>query len=144
MLYNTDNKKIRGGETYMTLVRYERPFGLLRDFFGEGFAAPVMKTDIKETEDSYIVEAEMPGVKKENVELVCEKGVLTIMAKANEEKTEEKDGYIRRERFPGGMTRRFELQDIDEEKISAKMDNGVLYITLPKKASEQEKRIEIE
>lgn len=127
----------------MTLVRYERPFGLLGNFFGD-FAAPTMKTDIKETEDAYIVEAEMPGVKKENVELVCEKGVLTITAKANEEKTEEKQGYIRKERISGEMTRRFEIEDIDEEKISAKMEDGILTVTLPKSAESQEKRIAIE
>lgn len=127
----------------MTLVRYERPFGLLGNFFGD-FAAPTMKTDIKETEDAYIVEAEMPGVKKENVELVCEKGVLTITAKANGEKTEEKQGYIRKERISGEMTRRFEIEDIDEEKISAKMEDGILTVTLPKSAESQEKRIAIE
>jgi HSP20 family protein len=129
----------------MTLVRYERPFGMLRDFFGEGWLAPAMKTDIKETENAYVVEAEMPGVKKENVELVCEDGVLTISAKANEEKTEEKEGYIRRERVSGEMTRRFELENIDEENISAKMEDGVLFVTLPKKAPEKnEKKIAIE
>ncbi len=127
----------------MTLVRYERPFGLLGNFFGD-FAVPVMKTDIKETEDAYIVEAEMPGVKKENVELVCEKGVLTITAKANEEKTEEKEGYIRKERSSSAMTRRFEIEDIDEEKISAKMEDGILTVMLPKSAESKEKRIAIE
>jgi HSP20 family protein len=129
----------------MTLVRYERPFGLLRDFLGEDFFAPAMKTDIKETEGAYVVEAEMPGVKKENVELICENGILTIRAKANEEKTEERKGYVRRERVTGEMIRRFELNDIDEEKISAKMEDGILYVTLPKKAPEaSEKRILIE
>lgn len=127
----------------MTLVRYERPFGMLGNFFGD-FAAPTMKTDIKETEDAYIVEAEMPGVKKENVELVCEKGVLAITAKTNGETTEEKEGYIRRERMTGEMTRRFELEDIDEEKISAKMEDGILTVTLPKSAESKEKRIAIE
>lgn len=127
----------------MTLIRYERPFGLLSNFFGD-FTVPAMKTDIKETEDAYIVEAEMPGVKKENVELICEKGILTITAKANEEKTEEKQGYIRRERVSGEMTRRFELEDIDEENISAKMEDGILTVTLPKSAASKEKRIAIE
>jgi HSP20 family protein len=129
----------------MTLVKYERPFGMLRDFFGEGYFAPAMKTDIKETEGAYVVEAEMPGVKKENVELICENGVLTITAKANEEKTEEKQGYVRRERVSGEMTRRFELHDIDEASISAKMEDGILFVTLPKKADvNNEKRIMIE
>jgi HSP20 family protein len=129
----------------MTLVRYERPLGMLRDFFGDGCFAPAMKTDIRETEGAYVVEAEMPGVKKDSVELLCENGVLTITAKANEEKTEEKEGYVRRERTSGEMTRRFELENIDEENISAKMEDGILYVTLPKSAPENnEKRIMIE
>lgn len=127
----------------MTLVRYERPFGLLKDFFTD-FSVPAMKTDIKETQDAYIVEAEMPGVKKENVELVCENGVLTITAKTNEENTQEKAGYIRRERVTGEMVRRFEIPEIDEEKISAKMEDGVLSVTLPKSEAGKEKRIAIE
>lgn len=127
----------------MTLVRYERPLGLLRDFFGD-FTVPAMKTDIKETEEAFIVEAEMPGVKKENIELVCEKGVLTISANTNEEKTEESAGYIRRERACGSMIRRFEIADIDEESISAKMEDGILTVTLPKSAKTKEKHIEIE
>lgn len=127
----------------MTLVRYERPLGLLRDFFGDvGVAA--MKTDIRETEDAYIVEAELPGVKKEDVEIVCEKGVLTISAKAGEEKTEEKAGYIRRERTRSSMVRRFETEGVDDENISAKMEDGILTITLPKSAQSKEKRIAIE
>ena len=129
----------------MTLVRYERPCGMLRDFFGEGAFTTAMKTDIKEAEGAYVVEAEMPGVKKENVELICENGILTIKANANEEKTEERQGLVRRERVTGEMIRRFELQDIDEEKISAKMEDGILYVTLPKKAPEaSKKRIMIE
>jgi HSP20 family protein len=128
----------------MTLVKYERPFGMLYDFFGD-CKAPAMKTDIKETENAYVVEAEMPGVKKENVELICENGVLTITAKSNEEKTEEKAGYVRRERVSGEMTRRFELEGVDEENISAKMEDGILSVTLPKKAPvNNEKRIMIE
>ncbi len=124
------------------LVRYERPLGLLKDFFSD--AAPAMKTDIKETDDTYIVEAEMPGVSKENVEIICEKGVLTITAKASEESTEDKGGYICKERTAGEMIRRFGIPDIDEEKISAKMEDGILTVTLPKMLKGLEKRIEIE
>lgn len=129
----------------MTLVKYQRPFGMLNDFFCETPFAPAMKADVKETENAYIVEAELPGVKKENIELVCEEGVLAITAKAAEEKAEEKENYVRKERYSSEMTRRFELEGIDEENISAKMEDGVLYVTLPKKAPEKnEKHIAIE
>ena len=128
----------------MTLIRYERPFGLLRELFGESAFVPAMKTDIKETETAYIVEAELPGVKKENVELICEKGVLTITVKTAEEVTEQKEQYVRRERITAGFGRSFEIEGIDESGISAKIEEGVLLVTLPKKASEEEKHIAIE
>ncbi len=129
----------------MKLVRYQRPVGFLRDFFGEGYTLPALKADIKDTEEAYIVEAEMPGIKKENIELICEEGVLIISAKTQEEKTEEKDNYVRKERVSGSIARRFALDGIDEENISAKLEDGILYVTLPKKAPEKnEKHIEIE
>ena len=136
----------------MALIPYERQFtalnnGFLKDFFGERFAfaaGPLVKTDVKETDEAFIVEAEMPGVKKEDVTLVCEKGILTISAKTSEEKTEEKENYVRKERFSGEAKRSFALKNINEEEISAKLEDGVLYVTLPKKEQDKEKRIEIE
>jgi HSP20 family protein len=129
----------------MTLVKYQRPLGFLNDFFCEAPFVHAVKADVKETENAYIVEAELPGFKKENVELVCEEGVLTITAKATGEKTEEKAEYVRKERNTSEMTRRFELEGIDEENISAKMEDGVLFVTLPKKSPEKnEKHISIE
>ena len=134
----------------MTLVPYKRQFAafgddFFKDFFGEKTIAPrVMKTDIKETDDAYIVEAEMPGVEKDKVGIICREGVLTISVKTSHEKTEEKDNYVRKERMTGEMSRSFALRDINEEDISAKLDNGVLSVKLPKRAAAQEKHIEIE
>lgn len=135
----------------MKLVPYQRSlFGtdLFRDFFKDDFACvttEVMKADVKEMEGEYVVEAEMPGVAKEDVTLVCEKGVLTITAKRGEEKTEEQDGYIRRERYSGVSKRSFALKDIKEEEISAKLEDGVLIVKLPKMEEAQTKKtIEIE
>ena len=130
----------------MRLVPYTRQFAFSDDVFKDfwGYApAPVIKTDIKETDEAYVVEAEMPGVKKEDVALMCKEGVLTIAVKSSEEKTEEKDNYIRKERVTGESKRRFALKDIDEEAISAKLDDGILSVTLPKKVAE-DKKIEIE
>lgn len=102
-----------------------------------------MKADIRETKDAYVVEAEMPGIKKEDITLICEKGVLTITAKQGEETKEGKDGYIRRERCIGETSRRFALKNITEEQISAKLEDGVLYVTLPKR-EEDKKEIKID
>jgi len=101
----------------------------------------VLRTDIRETEDAYLLETEMPGVKKENIELIRENGVLTISVKAEE--PEENEGYVRRERIYGEQKRSFALENINEDTISAKLDNGVLFITLPKQKRDQG-RINIE
>lgn len=113
---------------------------LWKDIF-EGMTAP--RANIKDTAEAYVVEAELPGVKKENIALICEKGVLTITAKADEAKDSDEGRYIRKERTEGELVRRFALEDIDEESISAKLENGVLFVTLPKQKAE-EKHIEIE
>lgn len=134
----------------MKLVPYQRNLladGFFSDFFGDTFPAaarPTMKADVRQTEDSYIVEAEVAGAGKEDITLVCEKGVLTITVSKREEKTEEKDGYIRRERHTGSTSRRFAFDEIDEEDISAKMENGVLTVTLPKSKQTVQKQIDIE
>jgi len=135
----------------MKLVPYERKvFGssLFRDFFNDDFHMPsvaMIRADVKEDEKGYVVEAEMPGVDKDDVTIVCEKGILTISAERAGEKEEEKDGYIRRERYLGQAKRSFALKDIKEESISARLENGVLYVTLPKLEETQiRKTIEID
>jgi len=134
----------------MKLVPYRRNFladGFFSDFFGEGVqnaAKPTLMADVRQTDDSYIVEAEVTGAAKEDVSLVCEKGVLTITVSKDEEKTEEKEGYIRRERYTGSSSRRFAFEDVREEDISAKMENGVLTVTLPKNKETIQKQIDIE
>ncbi len=135
----------------MKLVPYERGGilgdGIFKDFFDFPFMQQnnLIKADIKETPEEYIVEADMPGVDKENIELNCENGVLTITARKSEEKKEEAQGFIRRERYTGEASRCFSLRDVNEDDISAKLDNGVLYVTLPKKSGDKHQRnIEIE
>lgn len=129
----------------MTLIKNQRPLGLLSDFFFDTPFIAAMKADVKETEGAYVVEAELPGAKKENIEIICEQGVLTITAKTAEENNEEKAQYIRRERTSAELTRRFEISGIDEESISAKFTDGILSVTLPKKAPvKNEKHIAIE
>jgi len=130
----------------MTLIPYQGQLvtgRLWKDFFDKTVTAAAIKANVKETKDTYIVEAELPGVKKEDITLVCEKGILTISAKAQQVQDDEQGRYIRKERVEGELGRRFALEDIEEENISAKLENGILYVTLPKKAP-QEKHIDIE
>lgn len=97
----------------------------------------IMRTDIKETEDQYVLSVELPGFNKEDVKLSLKDGYLNISATAqNEEEEEEKDGkFLRRERYTGAMTRSFYVgEDITEEDVKAKFGNGVLTLSLPKEA----------
>ena len=95
----------------------------------------LMSADIKEFKDHYEMELELPGYKKENVNASLKDGYLTIEAQRsaeNEEKNE--DGrYIRRERYAGTLTRSFYVgEDVKQEDIKAKFENGVLAISVPK------------
>lgn len=98
-----------------------------------------MKVDIKENEKSFVIEAELPGIKKEEIGLDLENNVLTISVEHKEEVNEESDKYIRKERRYGAMKRSFIVENIDEESISAKFENGVLSLVLPKKSPETKK-----
>ena len=97
----------------------------------------VMKTDIKETDDSYELKIEMPGYRKEDVKAQLKDGYLTISAEtdnSSEEKNEE-GKYIRRERYTGAVSRSFFVgKDLTEEDIKARFENGILHIALPKEA----------
>lgn len=126
----------------MTIIPYTRQ-GILpkaSEWLGV-WGSPVLRTDIRETDEAYLLETEMPGVKKEDIELIRENGVLTIAVKAAAPESDE--GYVRRERVFGDLRRSFALESIDEETISARLDNGILSITLPKQKREQG-RINIE
>ena len=110
----------------------------------------VMKTDIKETDDSYELKIEMPGYRKEDVKAQLKDGYLTISAEtdnSSEEKNEE-GNYIRRERYTGAVSRSFFVgKDLTEEDIRARFENGILHIALPKEAPkkiEENKYIAIE
>ena len=96
----------------------------------------IMKTDIKETDDQYVLSVELPGFNKEDVKLSLKDGYLNISATAQDEEEEEKDGkFLRRERYTGAMTRSFYVgEDITEEDVKAKFGNGVLTLSHPKEA----------
>ena len=108
----------------------------------------IMKTDIKETEDQYVLAIDLPGFKKEDVKIHLKDGYLNVSASSQNEE-EEKDGkYLRRERCTGSMTRSFYVgEDLTEEDVKAKFGNGVLTLALPKEAPkkiEEPKYIAIE
>lgn len=100
--------------------------------------------DIKEEKDCFLVIADVPGVKKEDIDISLENHVLTLKGERQFEKTEQHQGYTRRERTQGQFYRRFSLpQTADDAKITARYTQGVLEIRIPKREAATEKKIEI-
>lgn len=93
-----------------------------------------IKVDINENDDSYTVQAEMPGIAKDDIHINIEGAVVTIRAEVKQQDSKvEKDKVLRNERYFGTVSRSFELpQSVNSEKANAKYDDGVLNITLPK------------
>ena len=103
-------------------------------------AKNMMKTDVRETDDSYEVDIDLPGFKKDEVNVKLEDGYITISAEKGldkDEKDKKTGKYIRRERYAGSMSRSFYVGDgISQKDIHAKYESGILRLTLPKKAPE--------
>lgn len=105
----------------------------------------VPAVDIRETPDAWLIHADIPGVKVEDIEIHMENGVLSISGKREFDNTEEKEGYKRVERVRGRFHRRFSLPDTaNGDKISAKTNNGVLDITIPKQEKVLPRKIEVQ
>lgn len=92
-----------------------------------------MRVDISENEKEYVLEAELPGIRKEDISIEVNDDRLTISANRDERVEEKRDNYIRKERRASRMTRSFSVDNVDTDKITAKHDNGVLTLILPKK-----------
>ena len=91
-----------------------------------------LNADIKETDKEYIIEADMPGVDKKDIEIELVDDRLTISAKRDEQTNEEKDNYIRKERHYGQASRSFLVQGVKNDEVTAEYDNGVLRVIMPK------------
>ncbi|MBS0352670.1 MAG: Hsp20/alpha crystallin family protein [Proteobacteria bacterium] len=116
------------------------------EYAGAPVEAPQMRVDVKEANDAYQVHAELPGIKKEDIHIHIDGPVVSISAERKQEKeVKEGERVLRTERYFGEVSRSFQLgADVDEAKASAKFSDGVLELTLPKKAPAQSKRLVIE
>ena len=114
-----------------------------RRFFGQ--RTPAMKTDIRETENAYILESDLPGFSREDIHAEINNGYLTIRAEHKSENEDKSESYLRRERSYGSFSRTFDLDGIDAEAITASFKNGVLTLELPKLQTkvEEARRVEI-
>ncbi len=148
----------------MNVVRYE-PWGLLRRFhndvnqlFGEaqsgasaeGDRSSIVTSnwtpavDIKEEDGRFVLKADVPGVDPKDIEVTMEEGVLTIKGERKYESKKEADGYKRVERSYGSFYRRFSLPDTaNADGITAKGNNGVLEVVIPKLEKVQPRRITV-
>jgi HSP20 family protein len=126
-------------------------YGMLDDFFSDDFmprrslVRDTFKVDVVDKEKEYVIEAELPGVKKEEISLDIHDGQLRISIEREEKVDEEKKNYIHKERRYSSMSRSVYLGDASADSIKAKLDNGVLTITIPKtEKPEVKSKIEIE
>lgn len=135
-----------------SLIRRDPLDDLFRGFFvrpveyGSQPDAPAVKIDVKEQENSYLVHAEIPGVKKEDIHVAIDGAIVSISAERREEKdVKEGERVLRTERYFGKVSRSFQLaQEIDEAQVTAKYADGVLELAMPKKAATQARRITIQ
>ena len=112
----------------------------MSDFFNDDFFSPMEMTseiskfnaDVRETDNEYLVSAELPGVNKEDINLDYDNNNLIIRARRQEVHDDKRENYIRKERSYGEFSRSLYLNNVNKEGIRAKFDNGVLKIILPK------------
>lgn len=120
---------------------------VLPETFGISSLTRAFKCDIQRLEDKVVVECELPGFKKDDIEISYEDKILTVEAKKDEKVENEKDknNYIVKERYSQSVRRSFTVDNIDEDNIKAKYEDGILTITLNKKIPEKaDKKITID
>lgn len=120
---------------------------LERSFFGNTNVVSAFRTDVTDTGDTYKLEAELPGFKKEDIKIDIENDCLTISAerKLENDDKDNKGNFVKRERFYGSYSRSFDVTGIDTDSIEASYTDGVLTLVMPKKKEEipASRRLEI-
>ena len=128
---------------------YDNFYDMLDDFFNDSFSRrnlqlDTFKLDIQEEDKQYVVEAELPGVKKDEIDVSLNDGRLTISVEHNENSENKEKNYIHKERRFSSMKRMIVLADASPNHISAKLDEGLLRIIVPKvEKTDNTKKIEI-
>ena len=102
-------------------------------------AKNLMKTDVRETEDAYEVDIDLPGFKKDEIQVDLKDGYLVVSAAKglDRDQQDKKGKYIRQERYAGACSRSFYVGDVEPEDVAAKYEDGILRITLPKHVKKQ-------
>ena len=121
------------------------PFTWLKEEEENGMKLWAPKTDMRETEDQYLIHVDLPGIPKKDVKVSYKDNRLTISGERKEEEKEETDNYLRKERYFGSFVRTFTLPAaVNEEDIKANFKEGVLTVTVPKAEVSKPKTVEID
>ena len=123
---------------------FSDPFGMMipqgRDPLYGKHAKNLMKTDVRETDDSYELDVDLPGFTKDEVSVELKNGYLTIQAAKglDKDQSDKKGKYIRQERYAGTCSRTFYVgEEVQPEDVTAKFENGILQLSVPKAARKQ-------
>ena len=128
----------------MMIPRRNNDFDLIGDMFRDPFfsenESKIVRTDIKEKKDKYLIDIDLPGYEKENIKIELEDGYLTVHANRDTNNEEKEEGkFVRKERYVGSCSRSFYVGDaVEIEDIKASFKNGTLKIEVPKKEMKKE------
>ena len=138
----------------MMIPKKRNEFDLFDDFFDNSFLdrreTKIMRTDIREKGDNYIIDVDLPGYDKEDIDIEMEHGYLRVTAKTNKniDESDEEERYIHKERYFGECSRSFYVgENLKEEDIRASFKNGILTLVVPKEQTrqlEEKKKIQID
>jgi len=120
--------------------------GIGRSVLNVGSHGSVLKTDIKENDEQYMMSVDVPGIDKKDIALKYRDGTLSIAVKRDSfsDESDSEGNVIASERQTGSFGRQYALPDVDADKINARYENGVLHLTLPKQAAADTHHIEIQ
>ena len=141
------NSVMTRGRLFDDFFRDVAPGFYVKPLHGDDLPQPSqIKVDVKESDKAYTVQAEVPGVSKEDIHVSLDGNVVTLRAEIKQQDSQAKDEKVlRTERYYGAVARSFQLpQEIDQTQSKAKYENGVLVLTLPKKTSGGSQRLSIE
>lgn len=134
------------GSLFDDFFRDMAPGFYVKPLHGDPLPSPgQIKIDVKENGNNYTVSAEIPGVRKEDIHVTIEGGMVMVRAEVKQEDAHKDDKSLRNERYFGSVSRGIQLpQDVDQAQAKAKYDNGVLTLTLPKKQGNGSQKLRIE
>ncbi len=141
------NSLMTRGNLFDELFRDIAPGFYVRPLHGDGLPTPAqIKVDVKESDKSYTVQAEVPGVAKDDIHVSLDGNIVTLSAEVKQQDSETRDEkLLRTERYFGAVSRSFQLpQEVDQANAKARYDSGVLTLTLPKKQGSGSQRLAIE